>query len=469
MNICLIAEGSYPYTVGGVSSWVQSLVKLFPNYEFTILTIGAEEKCRGQYKYELPDNIVGIHENFLDTRPNSKEKSGKEYHLKREVLKAFEDLICCRSIDWVKIFEFVRSKKYDNATNFLMSCDFYNIIQNVCETEYRNIPFRQVFWTAKSMLLPLLQVIQIDVPKADVYHCIATGYAGLVGCLANYLYKKPLLLTEHGIYVREREEDIVKSFEIKGYFKSMWISYFLNMARYTYECCDQVITLFSKNRETEIQYGCDSKKIKVIPNGVDLTKFQMLDGSSHHTGSINLGAFIRVVPIKDVMTMIQAFAVAKKSCNSLHLYIMGPIDEDNEYYMECKSAVESMGIADVEFTGKINTLDYINDMDIILLSSISEGQPLTMLEAMACKKPCITTDVGSCRSLLYGDGDSYGQAGYVVPVMDHMKFAEAILDLSRDDILRAKMGSAGSERVHALYSNEKLAENYTMIYSNYEE
>lgn len=66
MKICLIAEGCYPYVAGGVSAWIQMLIKGMPQHEFVIYTIGAEEKMRGVYQYEIPENVTEIREHFLD-------------------------------------------------------------------------------------------------------------------------------------------------------------------------------------------------------------------------------------------------------------------------------------------------------------------------------------------------------------------------------------------------------------------
>ena len=66
MRICIIAEGCYPYVVGGVSSWTHSLIKSFPNQEFVILAIVANRSLRGKYVYDLPDNVTEVHELYLD-------------------------------------------------------------------------------------------------------------------------------------------------------------------------------------------------------------------------------------------------------------------------------------------------------------------------------------------------------------------------------------------------------------------
>lgn len=64
MRICLIAEGSYPYVTGGVSSWIHSLMHAMPEHEFIIYAIAAERKQQGQFKYALPTNVIEVHEFF---------------------------------------------------------------------------------------------------------------------------------------------------------------------------------------------------------------------------------------------------------------------------------------------------------------------------------------------------------------------------------------------------------------------
>ena len=67
MRICIIAEGSYPYVTGGVSSWIQTLISCMPEHEFIIYAIGAHEKTRGNFKYKLPPNLIEVREVFLDS------------------------------------------------------------------------------------------------------------------------------------------------------------------------------------------------------------------------------------------------------------------------------------------------------------------------------------------------------------------------------------------------------------------
>ena len=79
--------------------------------------------------------------------------------------------------------------------------------------------------------------------------------------------------------------------------------------------------------------------------------------------------------------------------------------EDKKYAQECFDLVKALNVSDVEFTGRINVRDYLGKMDFTLLTSISEGQPLTILESFAAHKPVVATDVGNCYGLIYGESD----------------------------------------------------------------
>ena len=162
---------------------------------------------------------------------------------------------------------------------------------------------------------------------------------------------------------------------------------------------------------------------------------------------VYLGAVLRVTPIKDVKTMIQAFAFAKKEVPNIKLWIMGPCEEDEEYAQECFELVEALQVSDIVFTGRIDVKDYLGKMDFTMLTSISEGQPLTILESFAAHKPVIATDVGNCRELIYGAGDSYGTAGILTHIMNIEEIAGAITELAQNKEERLQMGENGYRRV----------------------
>ena len=133
-----------------------------------------------------------------------------------------------------------------------MSISFFDILKEAYIEKFKLIPFTEFFWTVSSMLVPLFFLLKNPLPKADLYHSASNGYAGIFASMSKFIYKKPFILTEHGIYSREREEEIIKSSWAKGYFKDMWIKFFYNICGGVYGYADKVITLFEKNREIEI-------------------------------------------------------------------------------------------------------------------------------------------------------------------------------------------------------------------------
>lgn len=467
MKICIIAEGSYPYVTGGVSSWIQMLISWMDHHQFIVCTIGAKAKDKGKFNYELPENVVGVKEIFLDEALKHKGKWGKRLGINKYDKESLESLLMGNTTNWDALFSVFRSGKPYSVQEFLTSKDFFDVLEAVYNKKYTNTPFANFYWTFRSMVYPLIFIINQGIPEADLYHSVSAGYAGILGSLGKALYGKPFIITEHGIYTREREEEIIKSDFIKGSFKNVWIEHFYCLSKCAYDHADKVITLFNKNKDIQLELGCDEKKIAIIPNGIQLNRYLALTQKNEEEDYINVGAVVRIVPIKDIKTMIQGFAVAKKKYEKIRFHIMGPSDEDMQYYNECIQLVDSLSLRDVIFTGRVNIEDYVGKMDILVLSSISEGQPLAILEGMASSKPFVATDVGSCKDLLYGNGDDYGDAGIIVPIMDSQKLGQAIIDLCADKELRALMGKNAFKRVSALYSKERLIEAYKQVYSFY--
>ncbi len=467
MRICLLTEGSYPYVVGGVSSWCQMLIQGLPEHEFLVYSIGAESRDRGKFRYQLPDNMIGIQEEFLDDILGQKSQGMKEDILTGPEKKVLYGLVVgdqpIRIRDLVSIFR--DRRRFQSPLDIFMSSDFFQVIQQVYEERYAYLPFTDFFWTLRSMLIPLFFLLQQELPEADVYHSVATGYCGVIGAMAAEIYQKPFLITEHGIYSREREVEIIKSDWAKGDFKSVWIQYFYNLAKLSYQTADHVYTLFEYNAEIERSLGCDPEKIGIVPNGVHLEQFAGIPELQQHDGPFTIGAVVRVVPIKDIVTLLRAFFLVKRDLPDARLFIMGGLEEDPEYYALCKQTVEMLRIQDVTFTGAVRVVEYLPKMDLLMLSSISEGQPLAVLEGQAAHRPFVTTDVGCCRELIYGDStDTLGPAGAIVAPMDYEAMAAEIVRLGKDFDLRRRMGNIGYERVRRGYTYEHFIESYRKIY-----
>ena len=465
MKICIVAEGCYPYVVGGVSGWVNNMIKSFPEHEFVILSIIADREQSAKFAYELPENVSKVYESYLnDCDWGKKKKTGDRTHFSKENYKALRSIIMNKKPEWDKVFKlFEREFSVDDL---LMGADFLHIIQELYEDRFPQINISDFLWTMRSIYLPLFLILKTPIPKADIYHCVATGYAGVLGGMAKSRYGCGLIVSEHGIYTREREEELIKATWVAGIYKNIWIDQFKKMSMLAYEKADVVTSLYGHAKELQIELGCNESKIMITANGIDMSRYENAPGKTEEDKDfINIGAILRVTPIKDVKTMIRAFAFAKKIVPQLKLWIMGPTDADEEYVTECLELVEIMDLKDVIFTGEINVPEYIGRMDFTILTSISEGQPLTILESYAAKKPVIATDVGNCHGLIYGEGDDkLGDAGILTHIMNTEELSDAMIELARDPEKRQKMGEIGFERCRRKYRLEQMQDTYRELY-----
>ena len=464
MRICIIAEGSYPYVVGGVSGWIHSMIQTFPEQEFILLTVIASRDLSGKFAYELPANVTEVHEVYVQdvdwrgsNQRNKKRMREEDYH-------ALRSLILDQEVEWDAMFDYFQEHNL-SINSLLMGTDFFHGVVDCYNLQYPDIVFSDFLWTMRSMYLPLFLVMSTEVPQADVYHAVSTGYAGILGCMGKHLYNGQLILSEHGIYTREREEELIKAEWVQRLYKKIWIQQFKKMSQVAYDKADVVTSLYQQARELQIELGCPQEKTVITPNGIDYRRMEGLPGaSSEQAGYIHIGAILRVAPIKDIKTMIQAFAYAKKRCPALKLWIMGPYDEDPEYAAECFKMVEMMEIPDIEFTGRIDITDYLGWMDMTILTSISEGQPLTILESFAARVPVIATDVGNCRGLLYGEDDTFGEAGVLTHIMNIEEIANAMVHLAENPAERKKMGEIGYRRLMRKYKIEDMKKTYETLY-----
>ncbi len=124
----------------------------------------------------------------------------------------------------------------------------------------------------------------------------------------------------------------------------------------------------------------------------------------------------------------------------------------------------------LRFTGSADVKKYYSQIDVLVLTSLSEGQPLVILEGNCAGIPVVATDVGACRELLMGvspEDQALGASGLITPVASPQETAAAIIQLWRDKSLRLRMGRAGQERTQRYYRQEQLYRSYTKLYQRY--
>ncbi|WP_426448560.1 GT4 family glycosyltransferase PelF [Paenibacillus sp. S-38] len=465
MKIALIVEGSYPYVAGGVASWIQMLVTSMREHDFEIVAISSSRKEAREPKYKMPVNVTGVHDVYIMDYLELAEGRGPR-------LRPEEARLC---LDWFAFREgsegalpiIADPSRLGNPIAFLKSEAFWELLVDSYCNEMPSRSFNAYFWTWRSMYLPAIFLLQQSYPEADVYHAVSTGYAGMIASYLRQKHGTPFILTEHGVYAREREEEILQSAWVEPAFKRRWIDYFYHMSRGAYRTADRTIALYGGTQHIQLELGAPEDRSLIVPNGIDYETLSRLPRRTSEPGAaITFGALVRLVPIKDIKTLLYAARLAARRIPHMELWIMGPTDEDPDYYEECLALTRQLELEDiVTFTGKVSVAERLPLVDVLLLSSISEGQPLAVLEGMAAGIPWICTDVGSCRELLEGkDEHDPGVAGYVVPPVNPAAMADRMVQMYESPGQRSYMGAVGRRRVEAYYQIGHFIETYRKLY-----
>jgi glycosyltransferase involved in cell wall biosynthesis len=489
-DIALLLEGTYPFVSGGVSSWVHQIIRAFPEWRFHLVFLGSRREDYAGMRYELPPNVVGLETHYLFEPEASPPLKAPEPspQVMGQVEAVHEAFLAGVPVEeamtrLVGLFPVLLSGEALRREHFLRSRAAW---ESIC-SRYRRFctdpSFVDYFWTVRIMHAPLwkLSAIARSLPKARVYHTISTGYAGFLGALLHWRDGRPLILSEHGIYTKERKIDLLKAEWIRdnrnvfqrdptevSYFRSLWIRFFEWLGRTCYQAADPIIALYEANRQRQIQDGADAARTRLIPNGVDLARFRPLRSQRPARVPPVLCLIGRVVPIKDVKTFIRAMRRVVNVLPEAEGWIAGPEDEDPGYAEECRNLVESLGLAGkVRFLGfqKVDAL--LPRVGLTILSSISEALPLVILEGFAAGVPTVATDVGSCRQLvegLPGEDRALGTAGAIVGIADPLALADAAVALLTDEARWRAASAAAIARVERFYTDEMMFAAYREVY-----
>lgn len=507
-DITLLLEGTYPYVSGGVSSWVHQIIRGLPEFKFALVFLGGDKAHYGPMKYDLPENVIHLECHYLmESRPRNghPQPAPKPSPMaRRPKAQAFADI--ARLHDYLRAPEGGLGGGVGDGLPGLLACtvarlgtsdgihheDFLHSEQawEVIRRDYTRFctdpSFVDFFWTVRSMHAPLFMLTNIarNLPPTRVFHAVSTGYAGFLGMLLRQQRNCPFILTEHGIYTKERKIDLTQADWIKdaretfgggldddvSYMRRLWIRFFEGIGRLTYATADPVIALYEGNRQRQITDGADPARTQVIPNGIDLARFAPLRAQRPESIPPVIGLLGRVVPIKDIKTFIRAMRTVCNRLPGAEGWIIGPEDEDEDYARECHDLVASLGLdGQVKFLGFQKAEDVLPRLGLLALTSISEALPLVILEGFASGLPVLATDVGSCRELIEGntvEDRALGTAGDIISIADPEAFARQALHLLTDTQRWHAAQAAGIARVERYYTQVKMYESYRQLYQS---
>lgn len=489
-DIAFLLEGTYPYIRGGVSSWVHQIIRGLPELTFSIVFLGGSRDMYGDIRYELPENIIHLECHYMmeswhsmiprpgDGNAGAFADIARLHDFLRAPEQGVSDEVFRRASTMLG------SRRGVTRRDFLYSRAAWT---RICDEYTRNCTdpsFVDYFWTVRTMHAPLFTLADIArrLPPARVFHAVSTGYAGLLGVLLRNARGRPYVLTEHGIYTKERRIDLAHAEWIKefhetfgggldervSYIRRAWIRFFEGLGRLTYAAADPIIALYEGNRLRQVSDGAPEAKTQVIPNGMNIGSLSPLRAKRPDRVPPVLGLIGRVVPIKDIRTFIRAMRSVVSRLPEAEGWIIGPEDEDPAYARDCHELTRSLQLEDrVKFLGFQKISDVLPRMGLMVLTSISEGQPLVVLEGYAAGVPAVATDVGSCSEIIYGRTDedrALGPAGRVVSIASPEATADAALELLTDETVWRAAQASAIARVERYYNEPLLFANYRRIY-----
>ncbi len=300
-------------------------------------------------------------------------------------------------------------------------------------------------------------------------HIVHTHAAkpGALGRLAASACKVPVILhTFHGHVFH-------------SYFGKAKTRLFVEAERYLAKKSDCIVAISEQQRSELINDFsiCPPEKMVVIPLGLDLQKFYNDQENKRKLfrkkfkiaeDEIAIGIIGRIVSVKNHALFIDAMRqVLLRTGKKIRIIIVG--DGDLRYSLQ--EMLSGMSIAynyfpenedpqTVTFTSWLTAMDEVYaGIDIVALSSLNEGTPVSLIEAQAANKPIVSTDVGGVRDIVLEN-----ETAFVTPSEQADPFAEAILKLTENDALRASFGQKGNMHVKERFDKSRLVNDMRGLY-----
>lgn len=466
MRICLVSEGTYPYAMGGVSVWCDQLIRGLPKHRWQMVPLVVDGSEAPQWA--LPDGLeltpLPLWSASADKgRPTAEQltayrrvfrliatplhdlaDAGREGRVMLEALQEFR-AACLPDVrpgehpDWLT---------HDSVLD--ASSRIWNDINDVPVSLRDLIDFARLFGH-------LLRPLFTTTVEADVVHASMNGPSVLVGLAAKWDHGTPIVLSEHGIYLRERYL-LDEAGPMSDAVRFLRLNFFRLLASAGYVAADAVTPHSKYNTRWQLRGGVDEARIHVMYNGVLVDDFQVATSEPKVPTISFLG---RIDPIKDIKNLVSAFALVHERLPEARLRIFGAAPAGQEAYLqECRALAASSGVADaVVFEGPTREpVDAYHAGTIVALTSISEGFPYTVVEAMACGRPVVCTQVG-------GVPEAVADAGLVVPPKDPRAFADACLTLLLDSEDRGRKARIARRRVEEWFTIDRWVDAYDQVYS----
>jgi polysaccharide biosynthesis protein PelF len=464
MKIALTAEGTYPHHFGGVSVWCDQLIRGMPDYDFGLVALvatGAEP-----VRWSLPGNVRS-----LDTVPvwgpapavSARTRMGRPVSSPPvrelvEVLLAPPDQAQDRFAEVLReMFECAQEGTLSAALASESSVRLLSDAWRDRPESAHAAPTLHDAVTAMQLIEHALRPLAHPPVQADVVHAVTNGLGALPALAAKWRYGTPMVVTEHGIYMREQFLHS-RTGPYRWPVRRLFLRFLRRLCALGYHEAEMITPGNVYNKRWEEQLGADLSRVRTVYNGVDPADFPAL-ADEPEVPTISWAG--RVDPVKDLETLLRAFSLVRRQIPAVRLRIFGSPPQGQEPYLErCRALAAELGISEVvTFEGRVeNIRDAYAAGQIVVLCSITEGFPYTLIEAMTCGRACVGTDVG-------GVTEALGDTGLAVPPRSPAELAQACLTLLADAALRHRLGAAARLRALELFTVDRAISAFDEIYT----
>ncbi len=520
LSVLFETEGTYPYVGGGVSTWCDILVRELPQVDYHICAVTGDPNVK--FKYDLMPNVRQIihvplwgteepAEFILPQVPFSEiylRKQETTYQvIEEKFIPLFHHFLQGMEEAGPDMTPYGRTihelyhyfQQYDYIESF-KAPQVWEVFRDEMLRPYRERPDDFLpeerpnlydLTTALRWLNKLLMVLNAPIPDTDVTHATIAAFVGLASVIAKLEYGTPMLLTEHGVYIRERYIHISAT-GLTYFLKRFLINLSVYMSRLCYTYADQISPVCNFNQRWERLYGVPEEKLLTIYNGVNPNVFVPGPKPEKTRDRPTVVAAARIFPLKDIKTMIRTAYLVNKTIpdKDVQFIVYGSVTADPPYVLECleliadeegrpeekSRIIEAAGAGAKEISKAVDLMTELGldrvfkfgkfhpdppkiflEGDISILTSISEGFPYTVLESMACGRPVVATDVGGVREALEG-------FGVVCKPRDPQDLADGVIKLLQNEGLRQELGRKARNEVLAKYRTSTSVDAYWESY-----
>jgi glycosyltransferase involved in cell wall biosynthesis len=474
LRIALIGEGTYPFYPGGVSLFCHQLIKGMPQNSFTAVALTVDGTERSTWP--APDNLTEVVSIPLwgpsvwhHRRHRLPLTSFNEYYeiLLRSILRPLSrqyERACAEefTVALRGLYEYAQDGGLTDAMlgneplDLLCRAWRHAGLDSGRPGAIGPLTLHDAV-IATNRIEHLLRPLSHPPIRADVCHLTMNGTSGLVALGSKWAFGTPLVISEHGIYLRERYLALLGE-NVSQTVKAIGTRFNRRLAAAVYRIADILAPHSSYNRRWQLYGGADPTRIRVMYNGINPDDFPMARDEPADPTIVYVG---RIDPLKDLHTLIRAFAIVRERVPNARLRMFGPVPAGNEeYHASCTRLIVDLGLSGAAtFEGRIpSQADAYRAGHLVALTSVSEGFPYTVVESMSMGRPVVCTNVG-------GVSEAVGNAGFVVSPADHRAVAYACIRLLADSHLRRTLGTLARQRVLERFTLDQWSNAYREIYA----